>query len=57
MKNTYMELAEDAAQMERNGLLSQAIALWKRAIAQANKPSNKEWAARRMAFCIAWHRQ
>ena len=55
MNNTFKELSEKAAQMEREGNVSAARRCWKKAEAYANNKANAHWCQVRAEFCVSRH--
>ena len=51
MSNTFKELAEKAAQMEREGNVSAARRCWKKAGAYSSNEMNVDWCKARAEFC------
>ncbi len=47
----YLEYAEEAARLEREGSYSDAAFAWMCAMTKANNPINHRWAAARHDFC------
>lgn len=47
----YLEVAEQAAQAEREGAYKLASELWQGAMALTQTKQNYEWAKTRMKFC------
>ena len=55
MSNTFKELAEKAAQMERGGESKAAASCWKKAEAYAESKENAHWCKVRAEFCLSRH--
>lgn len=53
-KSEFTEHAEFAAQLERDGLYSNAAFVWMAASHHARKPENRHWAECRSMFCETW---
>ena len=51
MSNTFKELAEKAAQMERDGESKAAASCWKKAGAYSSNEINIDWCKARAEFC------
>lgn len=51
MSNTFKELAEKAAQMERDGESKAAASCWKKAGAYSGNEMNIDWCKARAGFC------
>lgn len=51
MSSAFKELAEKAAEMERNGDVKAAASCWKKAGAYSSNQLNVEWCAARADFC------
>ena len=51
MSNTFKELAEKAAQMERDGESKAAASCWKKAGAYSSNDMNIDWCNARAWFC------
>jgi hypothetical protein len=51
MSNTFKELAEKAAQMERDGESKSAASCWKKAGAYSGNEMNIDWCKARAEFC------
>lgn len=52
--NTYLEVAQQAAEAEQQKQYSKALSLWQIAKLKANRIENMIWAECRMAFCEVW---
>ena len=55
MNNTFKELSEKAAQMEREGNVSAARRCWKKAEDYAESKENAHWCQVRAEFCLSRH--
>ncbi|MDA0148828.1 ANR family transcriptional regulator [Vibrio sp. LaRot3] len=56
-KSEYPEHAELAAQLERDGMYSNAAFTWMAAAHHARSPENRHWAESRADFCNSWARR
>lgn len=55
MSNAFKELAEKAAQMERDGKSKAAASCWKKAGAYSGNEMNVDWCKARAEFCLSRH--
>ena len=55
MSSAFKELAEKAAQMEREGNVSAARRCWKKAEDYAVSKENAHWCQVRAEFCLSRH--
>lgn len=53
-QSEYSAHAELAAQLERDGMYSNAAFIWMTASHHARKPENSHWAESRADFCNTW---
>ncbi len=56
MKSQYLEYADKAAELERNGELIKAAFAWECAVNHARNLNNRHWANSRSQFCHSWSR-
>ncbi|GAL27732.1 hypothetical protein JCM19239_1453 [Vibrio variabilis] len=51
-KKRYLELAQEAAELERNYQHDSAAIVWQQAASLASHPANITWAENRHSFCL-----